>query len=92
MILISYSIVHIYEDITIFGEGEWDTIPFAILVATRFAVYSGKLHQPTKITRNDIINDIIITDDVIGHVTHINKQSRDIIKRGILMFHQRIRW
>ena len=55
-----------------FGEGECDTIPFAILVATRFMVYSGKLRQPTKITGNDIIDDIIITDDIIGHVTHIN--------------------
>ena len=45
-------------------------------------VYSRKLHQPTKITGNDVIDDVIITDDVIGHVTHINKQSRDTIKRG----------
>ena len=53
-----------------------------ILVATRFAVYSGKLHQPTKITGNDIIDDVIITDDIIGHVTHINKHCSDTIKRG----------
>ena len=47
-----------------------DTNPFMVLVASRFMVYSGKLHQPTKITRNDIIDDVIITDDIIGHVTH----------------------
>ena len=47
-------------------------------------VYSGKLHQPTMITRNDVIDDITITDDIIGHVTHINKQSRNTIKRGDL--------
>ena len=34
------------------------------------------------ITGNDIIDDVTITDDVIGHVTHINKQSGDTIKRG----------
>ena len=55
-----------------------------MLVATCFTVYSGKLHQPTKITRNDIINDVIIADDVIGHVTNINKQSINTIKRGDL--------
>ena len=55
-----------------------------ILVEPRFVVYSGKLHQPTTITENDIIDDVIITDDVIGHVTHINKQSGDTIKRGDL--------
>ena len=36
------------------------------------------------ITRNDVIDDVIINDDIIGHVTHINKQSGDIIKRGDL--------
>ena len=51
-----------------------------ILVEPRFAVYSGKLHQSTMKTGNDII----MTDDIIGHVTHINKQSGDIIKRGDL--------
>ena len=51
------------------------------LVEPCFAVYSRKLHQSTMITRNDVIDDIIITDDVIVHVTHINKQSGDIIKR-----------
>ena len=55
-----------------------------ILVEPRFEVYSGKLHQPTTITGNDVIDDIIITDDIIGHVTHINKQSGDTIKRGDL--------
>ena len=54
------------------------------LVEPRFTVYSGKPHQSTMITRNDIIDDVIITDDIIGHVTHINKQSRDTIKRGDL--------
>ena len=49
-----------------------------ILVEPRFAVYGGKLHQSTMITGNDII------DEIIGHVTHINKQSGDIIKRGDL--------
>ena len=49
-----------YEDITIFGEGEFDTNPFMVLVASRFAVYSGKLHQPTKMTGNDVTDDIII--------------------------------
>ena len=49
-----------YEDITIFGEGECDTNLFIILVASRFAVYSGKLHQPTKITGNDVTDDVII--------------------------------
>ena len=49
-----------YEDITIFGEGECDTNPLMVLVGSRFAVYSGKLHQPTKITGNDITDDIII--------------------------------
>ena len=49
-----------------------------ILVATCFMVYSRKLHQPTG---NDVIDDIIITDDVIGHVTHINKHCSDTIKR-----------
>ena len=48
------------------------------LVEPRFVVYSGKIHQSTMITRNDVI----ITDDIISHVTHINKQSEDIIKRG----------
>ena len=47
-------------------------------------VYSGKLHQPTMITRNDVIDDVTIADDVIGHVTHINKQSGNTIKRGDL--------
>ena len=55
-----------------------------ILVASRFAVYSGKLHQPTKITGNDVIDDITIADDIIGHVTHINKQSVNTIRRGDL--------
>ena len=54
---------------------------FMVLVASRFVVYSGKLHQPTRITGNDITNDII-TDDIIGHVTHINKHCSDTIKRG----------
>ena len=49
-----------YEDITIFGEGECDMNLFVVLVASRFAVYSGKLHQPTRITGNDITNDIIV--------------------------------
>ena len=49
-----------------------DTIPFAILVATHSRYIAGNSHQPTKITGNDIIDDVIITDDVIGHVTHIN--------------------
>ena len=31
-----------------------------VLVASRFAVYSGKLHQPTKITGNDVTDDVII--------------------------------
>ena len=55
-----------------------------ILVEPHFAVYSGKLHQPTMITGNDVIDDITIINDVIGHVTHINKQSGDTIKRGDL--------
>ena len=37
-----------------------DTNPLMALVASRFAVYSGKLHQRTKITGNDITDDIII--------------------------------
>ena len=55
-----------------------------ILVESRFVVYCGKLHQPTMITRNDIIDDVTITDDVTGHVTHINKQSGNTIKKGDL--------
>ena len=55
-----------------------------ILVESRFMVYCGKLHQPTTITRNNIIDDVTIADDVIGHVTHINKQSGNTIKRGDL--------
>ena len=55
-----------------------------ILVEPCFAVYSRKLHQSTMMTGNDVIDDVIITDDIIGHVTHINKQSWDIIKRGDL--------
>ena len=55
-----------------------------ILVEPHFMVYSRKLHQPTTITRNEIIDDITIADDVIGHVTHINKQSGNTIKRGDL--------
>ena len=34
------------------------------------------------ITGNDIIDDITIAGDVTGHVTHINKQSGNTIKRG----------
>ena len=49
-----------------------------------FRVYCGKLHQPTTITRNDIIDDVIIADYVTGHVTHINKQLGNTIKRGDL--------
>ena len=60
-----------------------DTILFAILVATRFTVYSRKLLQPTKITGNDVIDDVIITDDIIGRVTHINKHSCDTHKQTI---------
>ena len=41
-------------------------------------VYCGKLHQPTMQTRNNVI----ITDNVTGHVTHINKQPGNTIKRG----------
>ena len=37
-----------------------DTNLFLILVASRFVVYSGKLHQPTKITGNDVTDDVII--------------------------------
>ena len=59
-----------------------DTNPFIVLGASCFVVYSGKLHQPTKITRNAIIDDVIITDDIIGHVTHINKHCSNTIKRG----------
>ena len=33
---------------------------FLILVVSRFTVYSGKLHQPTKITGNDVTDDVII--------------------------------
>ena len=55
-----------------------------ILVESHFMVYCRKLHQPTMITRNDIIDDIIIADDVTGHVTHINRQSGNTIKRGDL--------
>ena len=53
-----------------------------ILVEPRFAVYCGRFHQPTMIIRNDIIDDVTIT--VTGHVTHINKQSGNTIKRGDL--------
>ena len=36
------------------------------------------------ITRNDIIDDVTIADDITGHVTRINKQSGNTIKRGDL--------
>ena len=36
------------------------------------------------ITGNDAIDDVTIADDVTGHVTHINKQSGNTIKRGDL--------
>ena len=52
-----------------------------ILVESRFTVYCGKLHQPTMITGNNIIDDVTIADDVTGHVTHMNKQSGNTIKR-----------
>ena len=55
-----------------------------ILVESHFTVYCRKLHQPTMITGNDVIDDITIADDIIGHVTHINKQSGNTIKRGDL--------
>ena len=55
-----------------------------ILVESHFMVYCGKLHQPTMITGNDVIDDVIIADDITGHVTHINKQSGNTIKRGDL--------
>ena len=54
-----------------------------ILVESRFAVYCGKLHQPTMITGNDVIDDVTIAY-VTGHVTHINKQSGNTITRGDL--------
>ena len=44
-------------------------------------VYCGKLHQPTMKTGNDVIDDITIAD-ITDHVTHINKQSENTIKRG----------
>ena len=46
-----------------------------ILIEPHFTEYSGKLHQPTMITGNDITDDVTMADDVIGHVTHINKHS-----------------
>ena len=46
-----------------------------ILVESHFVIYCGRLHQPTMITGNDVI------DDITGHVTHINKQSGNTIKR-----------
>ena len=52
------------------------------MLTPRLAVYCGRFHQPTTITQNDIIDDITITDDVTGHVTHINKQSGITIKGG----------
>ena len=55
-----------------------------IPVESCFTVYSGKLHQPKMITGNDIIDDVTIADDIMGHVTHINKQSGNTIKRGDL--------
>ena len=55
-----------------------------ILVESCFMVYCGKLHQPTMIPRNDIIDDVIIADYVTGHETHINKQLGNTIKRGDL--------
>ena len=55
-----------------------------IQVESRFTVYCGKLHQPTTITRNYIIDDVTIADDATCHVTHINKQSGNTIKRGDL--------
>ena len=36
------------------------------------------------ITGNDIIDDVTIADDITGHVTPINKQSGNTIKRGDL--------
>ena len=51
-----------------------------ILVEPRFMVYCRRFHQPTTITRNDVIDGITITDDVM----YVNKQSGNTIKRGDL--------
>ena len=37
-------------------------------------VYCGKLHQPTYKLHNKTGSDVIMTDDVTGHVIHITNK------------------
>ena len=61
----------------------WNVYCDTELVKTRFAVYCGKLHQPTYKLCNKAGNDVII-DDITGHVTHIKKIIWECYKEGTL--------